>query len=311
MPTTLPAPTGPALQAAMDAMPTDALVALADTDERALWRPGTANSKTGNVASLYIGRTTAESRATCEGCPLLPTKRCYSQFGTPHMGAVSMRKRLDRVGREAGGYSFANLARTLTPDTWLRDAQIGDAGRLDRVAIRAAHTVARRLGRGVIAYTHAWREVAERGDADLWTASTGSLSEADEALAAGFRRVTVVLPWDQYGTGRAFTTPGGAAGVVCPNLWRDHVKGEALACADCGICDPANKGPAVVGFPDHGNVARGAARRLASRMGEHAPRWLQSVAGKVRAAATTPTPGPSVVRATADTARETLAALLG
>jgi len=302
---------GPVLAAAMAAMPTSELVALADTDERALWRPGTANSKTGNVASLYIGRTKEESRATCEGCPLLPTKRCYAQFGTPNLGASSMRKRYAEKGREAGGYSFANLAATLTPDTWLRDAQLGDSGRLDRVAIRAAHTVARRLGKGVIAYTHAWREVAERGDEDLWCASTGSLEEADEALAAGFRRATTVLPWDAYGNGRTFKTPGGTPGIICPNLYLEHVKGEKLSCSDCGMCDPQSKGAAVIGFPDHGNSGRGKARSLARKMGDTAPRWLRSLAGKLGTAAPKATPGPSKARATATAALENLRSLLG
>jgi hypothetical protein len=303
---------GPALQAAMAAMPTSELVALADLEPRALWRPGTSNSKTGNVASLYIGRTKDESLATCEGCPLLANKRCYSQFGTPHMGAASMRKRHDRLGREDGGYSFANLARSLTPDTWLRDAQLGDSGRLDRVAIRAAHTVARRLGRGVIAYTHAWREVAARGDADLWCASTGSLDEADEALAAGFSRATTVLPWDAYKNGRTFKTPNGTPGIICPNLYNEHVKGEKLTCSDCGMCDPKRKGAAVIGFPDHGAQGRGKARTAARKQGDSAPRWLRSLAGKLgKSTAPKATPGPSKVKATAETALDTLRALLG
>lgn len=303
---------GPALAAAMAAMPTHELVELADLDPRALWRPGTANSKTGNVASLFIGRTTEESRATCEGCPLLADKTCYAQFGTANLGAISLRKRLARKGREAGGYSFANLASTLTPETWLRDAQLGDSGRLDRVAIRAAHTVARRLGKGVIAYTHAWREVAERGDADLWCASTGSLNEADEALSAGFGRVTTVLPWDSYQNGRTFKTPNGTPGIICPNLYNEHVKGEKLTCAECGMCDPKRKGAAVIGFPDHGTPARGKARRLARKQGDSAPRWLKSLAGKLgKANAAVATPGPSKVKATATTALETLRALLG
>jgi hypothetical protein len=137
------------------------------------------------------------------------------------------------------------------------------------------------------------------------------LAEADEALSAGFSRVTTVLPWDAYKNGRTFKTPNGVAGIVCPNLYREHVKGEALTCADCGMCDPKRKGAAVIGFPDHGAQGRGKARTAARKQGDSAPRWLRSLAGKLGKAAPKATPGPSKAKATAETALDTLRALLG
>lgn len=187
-----------------------------------------------------------------------------------------MRKRLARVGRDAGGYSFRAVHGALVNNA-LRLTQIGDAARCDPMAVRAAVTVARRLGTGILSYTHFWKEVAERGDQDMFTASTGSLEEADDALALGFARATTVLPWDAYKGTRHFTTPGGARGIVCPSLWNMHRDaGRKLSCQECMLCDPARKGPQVIGFPDHGNVARGKARKLAKQ--PNAPAWASSVA---------------------------------
>lgn len=282
--------TGAAVRLALATMPIEDLVALADSEERMMWRGHTANKKTADVVSVYVGRTKTESRASCDGCPLLPSGpdgygagngkgRCYAHKGTPSLGAASMRKRFDRLGRERGGYSFASVVDSLR-GRWLRDAQLGDTGNLDPIAVRAAHTVARRLGKGVIAYTHHWRAVAARGDADLYTASCdGGLSEVDEALALGFRRASVVIPWDSYAKGKHVTTPAGAKGIICPALWRQHVDGRDLSCADCGICDPQKKGPAFVAFPDHGPSARAQAKKRARLMGDDAPRWLRSLAG--------------------------------
>jgi hypothetical protein len=129
-----------------------------------------------------------------------------------------------------------------------------------------------------------WREVAARGDSDLFTASTGSLAEADAALSAGFGRATVVLPWDAYRNGPTFTTPDDARGVVCPELYNEHVRGRKISCQECGMCDPQRKGPEVIGFPDHSaHALNGPVKRAAKDPG--AARWILSLAGRIKALA--------------------------
>lgn len=271
------------MQAALNNMPDADLLEIADGETRALWRGSSSNRKTGNTLSLWVGDTRETSKASCAGCPLLDAG-CYAQGGTPAMGHASMTKRLARSGRVDGGYTLESAARQADSTLYARVSQIGDAARLDRGSFRAAVTYIRRHFAGVLAYTHHWREVAARGDSDLFTASTGSLEEADEALAAGFSRATVVLPWDAYKDGPNFTTPGGARGVVCPELYNEHVKGKKLSCQDCGMCDPTRKGPAVIGFPDHSAQAlNGPVKRAAKD--KDAPRWILSLAGRVKALA--------------------------
>jgi hypothetical protein len=271
------------MQAALDTLPDSDLLEIADGETRALWRGESSNRKTGNTLSLWVGDTREASKASCEGCPLLAHKECYAQNGLPGVAHAGMVKAAARKGREAGGYTLAASAAKADRGLYARVSQIGDASRLDRGSFRASVTYIRRHFAGVLSYTHMWREVAARGDADLFTASCGSLEEADEALASGFSRATVVLPWDAYKNGPNFTTPGGASGVVCPELYNEHVKGRKISCQECGMCDPTRKGPEVVGFPDHSAKAYAKARKAAKEEG--AARWLLSLAGKVKAAA--------------------------
>lgn len=268
------------MQAALDGMSDADLLEIADADTEAVWRGSSSNRKTGNTLSLWVGSTRETSKASCEGCPLLDNG-CYSQGGTPAMGHASLTKRLARLGREAGGYTLAASAEQADRALYARVSQIGDAARLDRGSFRAAVTYIRRHFAGVLSYTHMWREVASRGDVDLYTASTGSLDEADSALAAGFTRATVVLPWDAYKDGPNFTTPGGKRGIICPELYNEHVRGRKISCQDCGMCDPTRKGPAVIGFPDHGAKALNGPVRHAAKQ-PNAPRWVLSLAGKVK-----------------------------
>jgi len=235
---TTPHVPGAVMQAALDTLTDSDLLEIADSETRALWRGSSSNRKTGNTLSLWVGDTREASKASCQGCPLLDAG-CYAQGGTPAMGHSSMTKRLARLGRVDGGYTLEASAAKADSSLYARVSQIGDASRLDRGSFRAAVTYIRRHFAGVLSYTHMWREVAARGDADLFTASTGSLAEADEALAAGFARATVVLPWDAYEHGPNFTTPGGARGVICPELYNEHVKGRKISCQDCGMCDPS------------------------------------------------------------------------
>lgn len=104
---------------------------------------------------------------------------------------------------------------------------------------------------------------AERGDQDLFVASANTLDDGDKALAAGFSRTVVVLPWDAYEQGRTFTTPAGEKGVICPAL-AAHSKGKRLTCNQCGLCDPQATGPRVVGFPDHGPGVKSKIKKLAA-----------------------------------------------
>jgi len=211
-------------------------------DSAAMWTGTTGNSKTGNVPTLWVGSTRAESKASCKGCPMLEDRSCYAQFGTPMAGHGSM----IRAAKTGKDYSLRAALKTSARSAKMaRFGAIGDPGALSARYLRKAMAAVRSIGLDVIGYTHHWH-----GRPDLagsLMASCDTLADADTALAAGYR-VAVVLPWDH--TERRFATPGGARGVVCPAMLSDRV-----TCNDCRLCDGSKPGP-VIGFPNHGPQVR-------------------------------------------------------
>ena len=228
-----------------------------------LWASGTSNRKTGDIPTAWIGETREISYASCNGCPLRE-RDCYAHNGTPAMGHASMIKSYQK-NEDKTRYDLdtALNSRSVTA-RYVRMSAIGDAARANPVEVRNAEATTRANGLGWLSYTHFWEEVAERGDQHLFTASTGSLEEADTALAAGYSRVTVVLPWDAFASGKnTFTTPNGEKGVICPAM-SAHAKGTRVTCNQCGLCDPKAKGPKVIGFPGHGPGVKAKVKKLAA-----------------------------------------------
>jgi len=202
-----------------------------------MWTASTKNRKTHDVPTMAVGSTRSESKASCEGCPLLESGDCYAQYGTPAMGHASM----IRAAAKGRDYSLrAALGAAKRSARMARFGSIGDPGALPYDYLVQAANACRKAGLDVVGYTHHWRVKPRL--AGLLMASCDSLDEVDRALAMGFR-AAVVLPWDHVGR---FTTANGAKGIVCPAMVK-----EGLTCNQCRLCDGSKRGP-VIGFPNHG-----------------------------------------------------------
>ena len=211
------------------------------------------NTKTGNVPSIWIGATRAESLQTCRdvGCPLLHKKHggqggagapaCYAQHGTPSFAHSAMCKASERGKDYSLATAIANSSRSAR---MVRLGAIGDPAGLNRLDGATIREMVARSGMALVGYTHGWALPAGQQWRGSVMASCDSLEDADRAIAAGWR-ATVVLPSDHEG--RTFTTPDGHTGIVCPAI----VKPGKVTCNDCRLCDGSKSGP-VIGFPDHG-----------------------------------------------------------
>jgi len=239
------------------------------TEEAALWAATSGNRKTGNVPTLHIGRTRSESRSSCAGCPLLARKdggsgevsTCYAQYGTPARGHASAikgwSKRPERYTIESA------LSRRSKGARMVRNAAIGDGGRLPMAYLRRVARMVRADGLAHVGYTHFW-EGRESDTAEIFCASAGSIGEAIGALRAGMRRATAVVASDFLSThgstvkvdktGRR-NPSGGETAIVCPAIVAES-RGRTLTCNECRLCDPMARGPRIVLFPDHGPQSR-------------------------------------------------------
>jgi hypothetical protein len=230
---------------------------------RLLWSARTTNRKTGDMPTALVGITKAETRASCDGCPLLPSRVCYAHNGTPRMGAASVQR---AVGAgHAKRYTLAHALRYASRAArFVRVSSIGDAGRVDPRELREAHDTVRAAGLGWLAFTHFPAEALANGTEDLFLASVDGpdvptvLAAADGWLDAGFKRVSVVVP-DTW-TAPSTRTEAGRKAVLCPAVRT----ASRVQCNLCGLCAPRAKGADIVMFPDHGPAARGRARRNAA-----------------------------------------------
>ncbi len=233
--------------------------------DAAMWTGTTKNRKTGDVPTLAIGRTRQQSLESCKGCKQLETGECYAQFGTPAMGHNSMIK----AAAKGKDYSLkAALKQSKRSAKMARFGSIGDPGALPHSYLIKAADACRKAGLDVVGYTHHWRTKPKL--AGLLMASCDDISEADAALAMGYR-VAVVLPWDHVGK---FTTPNGAKGIVCPAMVK-----EGLTCNECRLCDGSKRGP-VIGFPNHGPKVQHLLRKrdkLKTKAKQLASNWLDKL----------------------------------
>jgi len=232
-------------------------------EEAGLWLAETEATKLGPVPVLYIGRTRQESLDSCNGCPLLESKDCYAQFGTPAIGHSSMiRARLN--GKE---YSLASaLLNSKRVAKMARFSAVGDISSIEESVVFKWVKAIRDFGLDVVGYTHKWRDNPQY--AGVFMASCDDLSEVDEALEA-YGRAATVLPYDFKG--KKFTTKGGAKGIVCPAILEDKV-----TCNTCRLCDASKPGP-VVGFPDHGPKHRHKTRSTTVRPRGLTPKQEQAI----------------------------------
>jgi hypothetical protein len=206
----------------------------------AMWTGTTANTKTGDIPTLWVGSSREESKASCKGCPLL-NNGCYAQGGTPSMAHSSM----IRAAKKGKRYTLkAALQASKRSAKMARFGAIGDPAALPLAYLKKAIGAVKAMGLDAVGYTHHWRSKPEL--AGVFMASCDSLEDCDDAMSMGYR-AAVVLPWDH--TGR-FTTPQGAKGIVCPAMAAEE-KGKSVTCNDCRLCDGSKPGP-IIGFPNHG-----------------------------------------------------------
>ncbi len=217
-----------------------------------LWLGTTKNTKTGDVPTLWVGATREESKATCEGCSLLDSKGCYAQYQTQSFGHSAMVKARARGKR----YTFegAMATRRITA-RMARFAAIGDPSRINHPTLRRWIGAVTAAGLRPIGYTHHWRDPINAWLQDHFMASADSLTEADEALDAGWA-ATAVVPADFTGG----TTPKGRKAIVCPAIAAQRA-GRKLTCNQCRMCHPKSTTAikhrlTVIVFPDHGPRAR-------------------------------------------------------
>ncbi len=224
-----------------------------------LWTAQTRNRKTGNVPTAWVGESREESKKSCEGCPLLASKTCYSQNGVVAMGHNSLIKARN-ARLEAAKEAKRKLQDKYTLEHALNNrafrakavrlSAIGDAARCDQEVIAAAEKKVRSLGLGWLSYTHFHDEIEDKYKY-LYTASSGKGENLDDDIASarallskGWKRVTAVVPWNAF----EMKIPKGSA--ICPAM-RAHAKGARVSCNECRLCDPAAKGPEVILFPRH------------------------------------------------------------
>jgi hypothetical protein len=217
------------------------------TDTDILWAATSSNVKTGNVPTAWVGATRDACRESCRGCPLAPKDvggngACYSHSGSPAIAHNSIRKAAAAGKDRTLTAAIRGAARSAR---MLRYTAIGDGGRTAPGVAARIVEAARAARLQLVGYTHHWREAAVAAE---WRgrlmASVESMTDADEALAAGWR-AAVVVPVDTPNRG---TTPNGARFVVCPA----QVTDGRVTCNDCRLCDASKPGP-VIAFREHGN----------------------------------------------------------
>jgi hypothetical protein len=231
-----------------------------------LWAATSDNKKTGNVPTAWVGRDKATCLESCRGCPLAPKAvggngECYSHSGTPGFAHALTVKAAARGADRTLATALRLAARSAR---MARLSAIGDVGRIAREHADDIVGKIKAAGLQVVGYTHHWSEapVAESWRGRLM-ASVGSLAEADEALAAGWRAAAVV---SKDHPARS-VTPQGAKVIVCPAQLAED-RGAKVTCNDCRLCDASRPGP-VIAFRAHGNGSKRAERARARRAPRH------------------------------------------
>ena len=206
-----------------------------------MWTVSTGNSKTGVIPTQYVGRTLAETRRSCNGCPLGPDGGggCFAWAGRATRGANAVRKATDN-GRPARLVDV--LERTPRGATCVRFGAIGDPTRVKRESLLADIALARRLKFRVLGYTHFWTEEPITGILrNTFLASCETPAQVAEAISRGW---LVALAGPKKFPGL----------LTCPNFKRPEIQ-----CNRCGRCDvptlrrTRHKG---IVFPAHGIAAK-------------------------------------------------------
>ena len=233
------------------------------SDMTMLWRPESRNTKTGNIPQGYVGKTKAETEASCEGCRFRRKDPntgkgggCYYWQGQTQGAHNSMRQRAQRLPHEyTFEHAIANARRTAR---YIRAAVGGDPNIFTREQIQSWHHKAKQARfKGMLIYNHFWSTKGAHLKG-LTMASVDSPDEADQAVDAGWRAAVTITSHKAPGSnklqlrktpewsGQEYTTPKGRQIVLCPAQVGDR------DCNTCGLCDPTshNRVP-IIGFLVH------------------------------------------------------------
>ena len=94
---------------------------------QALYIGRSKNKKTGYIGGQFIGETREESKASCEGCPLL-YHGCYAHGGTEAMAHTT----IIREHNKGKDYSLNNALKNTHPlSRYFRMGRIGDPSAVD------------------------------------------------------------------------------------------------------------------------------------------------------------------------------------
>jgi len=214
------------------------------------------NAKTGDVPTVWVGRSLEESRASCAGCEQLETGNCYAQYGSPSF-AISSIHRSAAKAKSWRRYTIHRALKQRAPSARLvRFSALGDVARADREQVTEAFAASRHAGLAIVGYTHFWSSDGKWLRGKLM-ASCDSPSAAVRANAAGWR-AAIVMPAGTTGTMR--NLDGSVFAVECPAIAAARY-GKTFTCNDCAsgkrgaLCDATVEGPNVY-FADHGPRTR-------------------------------------------------------
>jgi|688.fasta_scaffold555820_2 hypothetical protein len=214
------------------------------------------NAKTGDVPTVWVGRSLEESRASCAGCEQLETGNCYAQYGSPSFAISSIHRSAARA-KSWRRYTIHRALKQRDPSArFVRFSALGDVARADREQVTEAFAASRHAGLAIVGYTHFWSSDGKWLRGKLM-ASCDSPSAAMRANAAGWR-AAIVMPANTTGTMR--NLDGSVFAVECPAVAAARY-GKTFTCNDCAsgkrgaLCDATVEGPNVY-FADHGPRTR-------------------------------------------------------
>lgn len=206
-----------------------------DSDRAMLLQESTSrNSKTGDLANLWIVPLNGCAEAVCGDCALLHAG-CYA-----HAGRTGMVSRKAAAKHTDGPIaSEADILRAIRGRI-VRSAVIGDTAFIPVAVWQAMPRPAGSLG-----YTHQWRHAEHLRGSHM--ASVETLPAAQEAWSKGWRTFRVIERDAEPWKGR-----NELGEVACP-AWSS---GGRVQCAECRYCDGAESGKASVAIAAHGAQAR-------------------------------------------------------
>lgn len=197
------------------------------------------NQKTGDIPQQFVGATRDESRATCQGCPLLDTI-CYAQNGTE---AYFGHRQIIKTAATGKDYSIEQaLKKRNKRSKYVRFGAIGDPSAIEPETYTKHERMVRESGMGLLSYTHFWKSRGQhlKGRA---MASCDTWEEAEEATDQGWRAAVHVPALDKP-QGK---TASGKRYTLCPaQRTRNRIQ-----CNDCGLCDATKQAAEIIVFLNH------------------------------------------------------------